>query len=285
MSAPADDSGLIVVDGAPIAIETAALNSFNWSRSLDFSKAINLNFNELVGLPSTGLQIPPGQTRREIFNIDNIIGAGYKNLPVLGFAGLSADIDAAIGYDFGMKLDLGKANAGISGGAYIAIGGFLPEPGSGLQGNLNFNLDIKPIILDWGLTTPSFKAWAYLFYEAGLNLDWYYDLPLPGWAKKGLSWLGIPASDRGHILEPDSFRIADTIGKEIGFNAQSFGGKIDLSSGLNLGGSISTPSPAKPSPAWASTIFPNVDLKLFSPPLPKPKVSQNSIQLSRDFPF
>ena len=281
----AEDHIIRNIGGVSTSLEAAAL-SFNWSRNLDFSRSLALNFNSLVGLPSNGLQIPKTGGKGELFNIDSFIGKGSKELPIFGgLAGLRGDLDAAIGYDYGMKLDLGKANASLSGGLDIGIKAVLPsistitnQADPNIDGSLDFNLNIKPITLDWGLTTPSFKAWAYLLYSAGIDLDYFYKLPLPNWVPNGIRKR---AQGSGDIF---TFKTEGKIGKEIGFDAKQYGGKIDVTSGVNLSAGTTVQSPVAKAPDWSQDLIPNVNLKLFSPSLPSPRVSSNGVSLSSQFP-
>jgi len=242
---------------------------FSWSKSLGTTRSVNLDFNSLAGLNPGGIFIP-SNGKGTLFNLDDIIGSGSTTLPVLGVAGLKVDLDATLGYDYGMRLDLGKASATLSAGVDLKIDGTLPNIFSNQQSDASINLDlkIKPIQLDWGVSSPAFKAWAYLLYSAGIDLDWYYRI---------FRW-----GDSGDIF---SARKSGKVGNEIGFDSASFTGKVGLTDGFDFkaGTSIQGVIPT-PSPSWSKDILPYINLSLFTPALPKPSVSKDGVGFSSKFP-
>ncbi|MBD1194643.1 SwmB domain-containing protein [Vulcanococcus sp. Clear-D1] len=252
------------------------MSSFNWSKFYGINERVDIDFNELVGLGPGGIQFPTSGGKGNIIEFGgNPNNPNKTRLPVFGFAGLEAGLAAQLGYDYGAKLDLGSANARLESGVNITLkGDFATFGDTSREPEFEFDIDTVPTRLDWNLVTPEFRAWAYLTYAAGIDLDYYYEIPLPSWVKRITGSIG----DSGNIFHwADSGRS----GTEFGYPSTTLSGSSTLSSLRQLERQML----GEAQPAWAREILPYVDLRFFSPPSPSPQTTNSGFSLGSRFPI
>ena len=242
--------------------------NINWSREWKLNEELSFNFNNLIPqIPSNGLEMGT-KGDKVIFNLDDAIGAGHKKIGAFG--GAYIDPTLLFGYNYGLKLDLGQADANIKAGVEVGVNGPLND--------LNLKIDFDNPTLNWRLKTPSARVWAYAFYELGADIDLFYDLGwfLPSaaeyWVKKYIN-----ISDRWDFWEPSTGR--RYLGTSFNHRGDYYSGRAEFD--FDGGGAPSKEVISEPKdvgrhlPAWTRTLLPSVNLSLFHPVLPKLKTSAN----------
>lgn len=258
----------------------------DWSRNYQVSKYADIDFNTILGLPEGGLKVP-NNGKGVIFDIDTI-GGGILNgdLKIGSFGGAYLNPELNLSYDYGLKLDLGRAGIAVNGGASISIEGDINDQN---ELDLELDIDIQPFKLNWNFTSPSLAAWAYLYYNAGIDVDYFWDIPAPKWLK---SWINIPWSGRGDLIHP---RASGRLGDEIGFKGSTFSGELTFFDGLNtnigtrlLGEQAlkaSNTKAARLEPSYTKRLLKYIDMSFYSPTVPKPSLKKDGVGLNAKFPI
>lgn len=187
------------------------------------------------------------------------------------------DALARVWYDYGFNLDLGSFNANLNSGAWIDIDGQYDS--SGLS-DISLGFNIEPITLNWRLQSPQFSAWAYLGYEAKLELSAAYNINTGIFGRYSDEFTFIDLYTAGTIGGQTGFgsgEVYEDTAVVDGFNGQfQFGNESSDSAETN-----STRAPQ--SIAWTEKFGKYLNFNLYDIGIPKPKLNGSSIEISSDF--